>query len=318
MLPTYAELLARTDGPPASSWGMFSERGTADLAGPEQVVAAAGAVRRGAVFNLDYPLDTFDPPFFARRTPPVQTIVSTHADHRDDKVDNLWMQVSSQLDGLRHFKHGDHGFYNGVPTEKIQVGTPELGINRWAEKPVVGRGLLVDVAASRQAAGRPIDHAAGERLPVSDVDNALAAQNIQPQPGDILLLHTGWTHWYLTEADPQTREDVRSNIRATGLAQRTETLEWLWDNHFAIAGSDTLALEAYPASADSPTAGNLAGGMLHPNILGLLGLPIGELWQLHELAADCAADQVYECLVVIKPLNLTGGVASPPNATAIK
>ncbi|WP_163509228.1 cyclase family protein [Fodinicola acaciae] len=318
MLPTYAELLARTDGPPASSWGLFGERGTAELAGAEQVIAAAGTVRRGAVFNLDYPLDTFDPPFFARRTPPVQTIVSNHADHRDDRIDNFWPQVSSQLDGLRHFRHGEHGFYDGVPADKIQVGTPDLGINRWAEKPVVGRGLLVDVAAYREAAGRPIDHAAGERLPVSDVDGAMAAQNVAPRQGDILLLHTGWTHWYVSDPTEKSRQDVRAGIRSTGLAQRNETLEWLWDNHFSIAGSDTLALEALPAAADSPTAGNLAGGMLHPNILGLLGLPIGELWRLHELAEDCASDRVYECLVVIKPLNITGGVASPPNATAIK
>ena len=37
-----------------------------------------------------------------------------------------------------------------------------------------------------------------------------------------------------------------------------------------------------------------------------------------DLAADCAADGRYEFMFTSAPLNLPSGVASPPNALAIK
>jgi hypothetical protein len=58
--------------------------------------------------------------------------------------------------------------------------------------------------------------------------------------------------------------------------------------------------------------------MLHFSLLGLLGIPIGELFDLDALAEDCAADGRYTCLLTSAPLNLSAGVASPPNALAIK
>ena len=53
-------------------------------------------------------------------------------------------------------------------------------------------------------------------------------------------------------------------------------------------------------------------------VLGLLGIPIGEMWDLDALAADCAVDGVYEFLLTSAPLNLHQGVGSPANALAIK
>ena len=50
----------------------------------------------------------------------------------------------------------------------------------------------------------------------------------------------------------------------------------------------------------------------------MLGIVLGELFNLEALAVDCAKDNVWECMVTIKPLNLVGGVGSPPNAAAIK
>ena len=56
----------------------------------------------------------------------------------------------------------------------------------------------------------------------------------------------------------------------------------------------------------------------HTLLLPMLGLPLGEMWNLEGLAADCAADGRYECMFTSAPLNLPHGVASPPNALAIK
>ena len=59
-------------------------------------------------------------------------------------------------------------------------------------------------------------------------------------------------------------------------------------------------------------------GLLHYRALPLLGLPLGELFVLAPLAQDCATDRRYEFMVVSTPLHVEGGIASPPNAVAIK
>ena len=53
-------------------------------------------------------------------------------------------------------------------------------------------------------------------------------------------------------------------------------------------------------------------------IIGLWGMPIGEMFKLAALAASCDADRRYEFFFTAAPLNKLGGVASPPNALAIK
>ena len=97
-----------------------------------------------------------------------------------------------------------------------------------------------------------------------------------------------------------------------------EAIDWFADHRVALAASDTYALERLPAVAGSPFGADTDHGMMHQDLIALLGLPIGELWQLDKLSADCAQDHRYECLLTVKPLNLTGGVGSPANATAIK
>jgi len=57
---------------------------------------------------------------------------------------------------------------------------------------------------------------------------------------------------------------------------------------------------------------------MHRTIIGLWGMPIGEMFRLDMLAEDCAADRRYEVFFTSAPLNKLGGVASPPNALAIK
>lgn len=289
----------------------------ANLAGAEQVRTAAGLVRRGEVYNLDYPLDAFSPSPAPPRQPPMHRIVAKHRDQRDDYLDGFWPQASSQVDGLRHRRHAEHGFYNGVPDSAVSVGSATLGVQRWAERPIVGRGILLDVARHREWCGRPIDHDGGEALPVSLLDQTADAQGVSLHPGDLLLLRTGWAGWYL-RASEQDRAGCRDGARRTGMSQSRELLAWFYDNKVALAASDTFALEVLPAVAGSPFGADTDNGMLHQDLIALLGLPIGELWHLDELAADSAEDHQYESLVVVKPLHLVGGVGSPANATAIK
>ncbi len=49
-----------------------------------------------------------------------------------------------------------------------------------------------------------------------------------------------------------------------------------------------------------------------------MGLTMGEMFGPGDLAADCAADKVYEFFFCGPPLIITGGTGSPINPQAIK
>ena len=82
----------------------------------------------------------------------------------------------------------------------------------------------------------------------------------------------------------------------------------LWDLHIAAIGADNPAVEMIPMSRD----------FLHVHFLPLLGLPLGELWDLDALADDCATTGTYDAFFTSAPLNMPNGVASPPNAIAVR
>jgi hypothetical protein len=85
---------------------------------------------------------------------------------------------------------------------------------------------------------------------------------------------------------------------------------WLWDHQIAGMAADNVGLEALPVDA--------AVGFQHRRLIAMLGMPMGELWDLDALAVDCAADGRYEFMLVSAPLYVPGGVGSPPNAYALK
>jgi len=320
-MPTDNPTTGTPTAPTRSTWGQFEttpDRGMANYAGPDHVRDAATLVQRGAVFGLDYLLDAFVPSLATLRSAPEHHVVSRHRDHRDDYLDGFWPQAASHLDGLRHRRHAEHGFYNGTPDAAIAAGNPALGINHWSQHPIVGRGVLIDIGRHRTHLGKPIDHAGGEALDISELDDTLAAQDVQLRTGDLLLIRTGWAQWFLDEATADQRAQIHTSKICTGLAQSQAAIDWFADHQVALAASDTFALERLPAVADSPFGSDTDHGMMHQELIALLGLPIGELWKLDELGEDCDLDRRYECLLTVKPLNLTGGVGSPANATAIK
>ncbi|MCF7550694.1 cyclase family protein [Pseudonocardia sp. WMMC193] len=319
-VPPYSAL--RDHVPPGSSWGLFTEdpeRGMANFAGPTEVLAGVATVDRGAAFDLDHPLDAFDPPMARARRAPRHELLSSHSESRDDVLHGFYPQAGSQVDGLRHRRASGYGFYNGVPDEEIRVGGPALGVQRWAEKPIVGRGVLIDVEGLLAAEGTPLDHRAGPALEVDVLDRALAAQGESVRPGDLVLVHTGWTRWFL-DADADLRAEVRDARRATGFRQDTRFPEWLWDHRVALFATDLFAVEVLPVVADSPFLHSAPedAGMMHQELIAKLGAPLGELWNLTALAADSRATGRWDALVVVKPLHLTGGVGSPANATALR
>lgn len=318
--PSFAELLQRDGVLAGTSWRLFPEpeRGTPSFITKDSVLEARNCIRTGTVFGLDYPADAFDPGMSLKRGAPKHTIYSSHPAHRDDYLDGYYLQGSTQIDGLRHRRADDVGFYNGIPDDLVTEGTSELGIQDWAEQPIVGRGVLVDLAGYRATAGDPIDHEAGEPLGLDLIRTALEAQSVQLRPGDILMLHTGWCEWFLA-LPPEDKQKMRNSRRATGVAQSEEFTAWAWDHRFAVVAADNFAFECLPPVPASPYRSSAPNdhGMMHQQLLAKLGLPLGELWKLGPLARHMRAAGVWDAFLSIKPLNITGATGSPANATAI-
>lgn len=86
--------------------------------------------------------------------------------------------------------------------------------------------------------------------------------------------------------------------------------ELLWDWHVAAVCADNPAVEVRP--------GDRRDGSLHRRAIAMLGLALGELFNLEALAADSADDHRYTSFFTGVPLNLPGGVGSPANAIACK
>ena len=87
---------------------------------------------------------------------------------------------------------------------------------------------------------------------------------------------------------------------------------WLADREVAAIATDTWGAEVRPNEIDGSFQ------PLHLVMIVNMGLFVGEIWYLDELAADCAADGVYEFQLVAPPLVIPGAVGSPLNPQAIK
>ncbi len=182
----------RQQGTAWGLWGAEDQLGTINHLTPDRVLAARESILTGEIVTLNLPLTAFDPPIIAHRGALEHTVFGLNEFHRDDRVDNLFMQASTQLDGLRHFGHPDRGFYNDADPARLVVGQPDLGIQAIAEHGIAGRGLVIDVGFYRDAIGRPIDQMSNEQISVADLDAALAWQGSAVQPGDVLMIRTGW------------------------------------------------------------------------------------------------------------------------------
>jgi len=307
-LPKYDELGYIAELGARSAWGVF---GTDDLIGrlnlltPERVLAAVTEVREGRTFNLSLPLNEPNPPWARGREQYRHTVFAPNRNSQDDYVDNFYLQGSSQWDSLRHIRAREFGFYNGIPAGDDHV----LGIHQWAQRGIIGRGVVVDVEHFCRESGRDWDPRSGERITVELLQQTIAAQGVEVRTGDIMLLRTGFVGGFLA-ADEAGRLDYREHRDSNGLIATEDMARYLWDAGWAAVATDNPAVEAVPGSAED--------GYLHRRLIPLLGFALGELFALDELARDCHADRRYSCLFVGVPLNLPGGVGSPANSIAVK
>jgi kynurenine formamidase len=317
-IPRFSQLPIKKGAPPESSWGVFGdddELGCLNFLTPEGIVEAARLVQKGRVFRLDTPINYARPPLF-NRAPAKHNIVSFERFGllgHDDSLDNYNTQEGSQWDGFAHIGHVRYrAFYNGVTGDRIKDGPDgKLSIAKWKDR-VVGRGVLIDVCRYTAAQGRPIDPLTSAKYSLKDVQDALKAQAGALKPGSIVLIRTGWLRAYLAASAAEKQKMAPlDGLKSCGIEDTSAMVGWLWDQRVAALGTDCPAVEPWPWDFKDE-------GALHYRTLSLLGLPIGEQFVLDELADDCAADRRYEFMMVSVPMNLEGGIASPPNAVAIK
>jgi kynurenine formamidase len=312
-LPSYDELPAAPQGG-RSAWGVFGADdnvGLFNLQTPERVLEAARLIRRGAVFPLDAPVDTFNPPIAASRGVPRHRVLHVPGTFGfDDVLDNFFPQGSSQWDSLGHVGYAPNMFYNGATEEDVATGRRNT-IDHWARRGIAGRAVLLDMVATLADDGRPYDPGTNTAFSVDDLELARKRSGVDYQPGDVLLIHTGFAAWF---ANQPTAERWKQNRAPStpGVANGEEMCRYLWDSHVSAVASDTFAVEATPLKREEVT------GFLHRILIGQFGMALGELWWTEDLAADCAADGVYEMFFTSAPLNSPGGIGSPPNALAIK
>ncbi|MGP0072140.1 MAG: cyclase family protein [Bryobacteraceae bacterium] len=312
-IPTFEELPIRKDLPADCSWGVFGDDdalGCLNFLSAEGVVEAAGLVKSGKVFRLDAKMGFAKPPLFGRA--PAEHRVSPLAPMANDDFVNFNTQEGSQWDGLGHVGHIRlERYYNNTTSDEVRGGNAKLGIHHWKDK-FVGRGLLIDAFGFRKAKGRESSPLDREVYSLDELKAALEHQGSTLKPGTILLVRTGWMESYeKLNAEEKRALAPMEKMRSAGIEASREMVAWLWNNRVAAIGTDCPSVEAFPSDFTNE-------GILHYRALPLLGLPLGELFVLAPLAEDCARDKRYEFMLVSAPLHVEGGIASPPNAVAIK
>ena len=302
-------------------WGKDDERGAANYITAERLVAAARLIQSGKSFSLAIPIDQ-NGPVFPGRLNPHHTMVATGTDYAaggppplafgryrfaDDYI-YMPLQGSTQWDGLSHGWYGG-SLYNGVPESAIRTapaggGATQLGMENLKES-LIGRAVLVD--AARYKGG---SLAQGYSIRRADIEGALEQQGAEVLPGDIVVVRTGVVPAYYRLETAVDRARFWE-VPQAGIA--SDVVPWMKERQIAAMATDNIAFEVMP-NADDPEE----MAPLHGNMLRDMGVYIGEIWWLEDLAADCAGDGRYEFFLAAQPLHIPGAVGSPLNPVAIK
>ncbi|KAF2088570.1 hypothetical protein K490DRAFT_39791 [Saccharata proteae CBS 121410] len=312
--------LPKVEGQPQGcAWGYFDregrkdEVGTLNLLTPEVVRAASKEIVLGEHIQLDWSLDNVQFPGFGRK-PFEQKVVDLAPIGFSALDDEIYIntQSGSQWDSLKHFAHQKSGmYYNGLSHETA-TKTITNGIHKWCERGgIVGRGVLVDWLRWYEAKhGNPPSPITRHEIPASELEETLRWQGTSTRPGDILIVRSGYVRWHNFASPEDRKKGTQENNIAIGLQNDETMVRWLYDHHFAAVAGDTVAFEAWPPPLQS-------GWCLHEWLLVQWGTPIGEMWDLEALSRKCEETGRSTFFLTSAPLNVKGGVGSPPGAIAI-
>lgn len=335
--------------PEGSNWGDFGTDdriGRLNLLTPDCVLAAVAEVKVGRTFCLSLPLDfpggsALNP----RRSPPridysmrgndpvmnypMDLVQPGQTDVVCDDRVLLSTQYSTQWDSLAHFgglfdANGDGEaevvFYNGYragqdvrgPRDYLTgeelpppYGAGPLGIDGLAQTCFQGRGVLIDIFAHFGAERRAIGY--------EDLVGVLKADGVVVEQGDILCIRTGFDRVLLSYDKAPPEGLVEASCAGLDGSDR-QLLDWIADSGVAAICSDTYGVEYLPAT--HVPAGRGTHVPLHEHCLFKLGIPLGELFLLSELADWLRAHGRSRFLLTAPPLRLPGAVGSPVTPVA--
>lgn len=329
--------------PEGSNWGDFGpddQIGRLNLVTPERRRAAAEEVREGIAFCLSLPLDCPRRPLNPRRSPPQmgfsmrgndpvmnypygQIFPGMKETVCDDRV-TLSLQYSTQWDALCHMGcifdatgEGEQAtYYNGYranedvrgPVDYLHDrelvegphGALRLGIERIAETGLQARGVMIDLHA----------HVGLEAVAVGydQLMRIMEADRVEVEPGDVLCFRTGFDRALLEQYEnPAIAVEPHRCSGLDGFDDRL--LRWVEDCGAVALVSDNAAVEVMPDFQRETSHGIRVP--LHHTCLFKLGIALGELFLLSDLADWLRVHDRSRFLFTAPPLRLPGAVGSP-------
>lgn len=337
--------------PEGSTWGDFGEDdqlGRLNLLTPEKVKQGIAEVREGLAFCLSMPLDypggaVLNP----RRHPPrlsptlqdgcpclnfpLWKLDERNTDVLSDDQVTLALQYSTQWDSFAHvgalFDVDGSGvpskvYYNGYRANEHIVGPFDyrkgeadapiegpygaraLDVSNMARKAIQGRAVLVDLKKHFGIKRHYVGHA--------DLQRVLEKDRVVVEPGDMLVLHTGFTE-ALVGMNRKPDLEVLNDAGAVLDGRDDELLQWISDSKLTAICADNYAVEGLPARERLGPRPHLP---LHQHCLFKLGVPLAELWWLKDLAQWLGSRGRSRFLLTAPPLYLPGAVGSPVTPVA--
>jgi hypothetical protein len=339
--------------PPGSTWGDWGpddQLGRLNLLTADKVKAGVAEVMEGKTFCLSLPLDyPGGTAVNGRRHPPrliankregmpyiAYPLARENPQFLDvicDDVVEMTLQYSTQWDSLAHvgqlfdadgdgkpeivfyngYRAGEHiigpiDYRDGGAVERGEhVGALALGIENLAAHPVQGRGVMIDLEAHFGRGESFVGYDALMRI--------MEADEVEVEEGDLLCFRTGYDRVILGMNKQPDAATLAANPGA-GLDGRDERLlNWITKSGVVALISDNRAVEQMPSR---PCEGedHCAFLPLHAHCLFKLGVYLGEIWYLSELADWLRANGRSRFLLTAPPLRLPGAVGSPANAVA--
>jgi kynurenine formamidase len=296
---------AQTWQPPAdnqrcpSKWGKDDQRGAANLMSPETVLRAARLIRTGEVIELGHVLSSTIPLSAGRRfeVDTKRTTMNPQSNRRGSNEELVIAeigQVGTQFDGFAHQTIGN-GLYNCFKVDEVstRTGFTKLGIQNVGA--LVTRGVMIDIAALKGVEML----ADGYEITVQDLQQALAKQNLTLQPGDAIIIHTGFGKLWEKDNARYARGNPGIGVAAG---------EWLVRQNPMLVGGDTPPVEVNPNPDPQLSL------PIHQIMLAVNGIHLLENLKLDELAAK----RVYEFAFIIEPLKIQGATGSTVAPIAIR
>ena len=275
-------------------WGPDDERGTLNQLSPEAVLAALKMPTRGKVYSLAMPISSETRVPHIRNAPWRWLSGWSNADRggADEVLVLQYHGSSTHIDALGHMWYGGK-LYNGFDEGTLDPtgGLTKCGIDK--SGPIIGRGVLLDVAAWKGVERFPNGYAiSGEEL-----EQCAKDEGVEVGAGDIVCIRTGWLRDFKAGADTYPGEP----------GPGVDALEWLIRRQVTVVGADNVAVEVTPPEQKGVVL------PFHHRWLRDVGGYLIEWMELEELSRD----KVYEFLFVALPLNVIGGAGSPITPVAI-